>query len=140
MGDVPHSLSESRTTNVTDLEKADGDHAAQSTNLDGPDISTLGLQGADEDDLTSTAREEYSGEKSETLDDDDPFSLFPALSITMSSTQAPWERRMTTTSMGRPLTREETRATLKSVRSRFTEVRSEFDENVCPKLTSLIIG
>lgn len=140
MADAPHSSSESRTTNATDLEKAD--HAAQSTNLDGADISTPGLEGADDDHLTSMTREvEDSGETSEKLDDDDdPFSLFPALSITMSSTQAPWARRMTTTSMGRPLTREETRATLKSVRSRFTEVRSEFDENVCPKLRSLIIG
>jgi hypothetical protein len=66
-----------------------------------------------------------------TPDDDDPFSLYPRLSLSISSTQgAPFSRRNTAITLTHPLTREETRNTLKSVRSRFTEVRSEFDENV----------
>jgi len=64
------------------------------------------------------------------LDESDPFALFPILSLSKSSTQGPWMRRNTTTSLGRALTREQTRETLKTVRSRFTEVRDEFDENV----------
>jgi hypothetical protein len=63
-------------------------------------------------------------------DEDDPFAFFPRLSITMSSTRGPFSRRNTVTTLGRRLTRQETTQTLKSVRSRFTEVRSEFDENV----------
>jgi len=64
------------------------------------------------------------------VDEEDPFALFPTLSLSKSSTQGPWMRRNTTTSLGRALTREQTRETLKTVRSRFTEVRDEFDENV----------
>jgi hypothetical protein len=64
------------------------------------------------------------------IDDDDPFALFPMLSLTMSSTRGRHDlRRGTLTSLGRPLTRQETLQTIKTVRSRFTEVRSEFDEN-----------
>lgn len=61
---------------------------------------------------------------------DDPFALYPALSLSMSSTRGSFSRRNTATTLSRPLTRQETINTLKSVRSRFTEVRSEFDENV----------
>jgi hypothetical protein len=64
------------------------------------------------------------------IDDNDPFALFPMLSLTMSSTHGRYDlRRGTLTSLGRPLTRQETLQTIKTVRSRFTEVRSEFDEN-----------
>lgn len=139
MTDAPHSSSESHSAHVADLEKAD--HAAQLTESDGANISTLAPLGDNSDnETTSRKEEEYTGEEAEDLDDDDPFSLFPALSITMSSTKAPYSRRSTMTSMGRPLTREETRATLKSVRSRFTEVRSEFDENVSLVVMLLTIG
>lgn len=63
-------------------------------------------------------------------DAEDPFAFFPTLSISLSSTQGPWVRRNTTTSLGRQLTRAETLQTIKTVRSRFTDARSEFDENV----------
>jgi hypothetical protein len=64
------------------------------------------------------------------IDENDPFALFPMLSISMSSTHGPRHtRRATVASLGRPLTRQETLQTIKTVRSRFTEARSEFDEN-----------
>jgi len=68
------------------------------------------------------------------IEETDPFALFPTLSLTMSSTGGhPLHmRRDTLTSLGRPLTREETLQTIRTVRSRFTEVRSEFDENASP--------
>jgi len=68
------------------------------------------------------------------IEENDPFALFPTLSLTMSSTKGhPLHmRRDTLASLGRPLTREETMQTIKTVRSRFTEVRSEFDENASP--------
>jgi len=78
--------------------------------------------------------EALSRQETHMMDDDDPFALFPSLSISMSSTNAPYVRRGTITSLGRPLTRAETMETLKSVRSRFTEVRNEFDENVLQSL------
>jgi len=70
------------------------------------------------------------------IDENDPFALFPMLSLTMSSTRGRPQhmRRDTLTSLGRPLTREETMQTIKTVRSRFTEVRSEFDENASPSI------
>jgi hypothetical protein len=68
---------------------------------------------------------------------DNPFGLFPAITLSMSSTKAPHRmsiasrgRRSTGGTIGRPLTRAETRQTLRTIRSRFTEVRDEFDENV----------
>lgn len=63
-------------------------------------------------------------------ENDDPFALFPTLSITMSSTRGHGNRRGTVSTLGRPLTRQETLQTIKTVRSRFTDARSEFDENV----------
>jgi hypothetical protein len=68
-----------------------------------------------------------------------PFGLYPQITLSMSSTKAPHAlslissrrtRRGTLGSLGRSLTREETRQTLRTIRSRFTEVRDEFDENV----------
>lgn len=64
------------------------------------------------------------------IDDEDPFALFPTLSVSMTSTRGPWMRRNTASTLGRQLTRAETLQTIKTVRSRFAEVRSEFDENV----------
>lgn len=127
-----------------DLEK--GDHAAQSNStLDETTVSTIDFQkppeGSVDENLkedplsrTTTGATNYGG--------DDPFALYPTLSISMSSTRAPISRRNTGTTLSRPLTREETRNTLRSVRSRFTEVRSEFDENVSPHICSrgLMVG
>jgi hypothetical protein len=133
MDDVQHSSTESQSTNVVDCEK--GDHAVQPNDMEGTNISAIESHRTDDDEISTTRNEEeYSGEKVDPTDDDDPFALFPALSLTMSSTQAPFMRRNTNASLGRPLTREETMQTLKSVRSRFTEVRSEFDEHVPPRV------
>jgi hypothetical protein len=131
MGDMQDSSTESQSTNVVDLEK--GDHAVQPNDVEEANISAIASHNTENDTiLTVRKEEEYSGDKIDPIDDDDPFALFPALSLTMSSTRTQFMRRNTTTSLGRPLTREETMATLKSVRSRFTEVRSEFDEYVYP--------
>jgi hypothetical protein len=131
MDDVQQSSTESQSTKVVDCEK--GDHAVSPNDMEGANISAMQSHRTEDDTISATRNEEkYSGEKIDTNDDDDPFALFPALSLTMSSTQAPSMRRYTTASLGRPLTREETMQTLKSVRSRFTEVRSEFDEHVHP--------
>jgi hypothetical protein len=75
--------------------------------------------------------EPLSRQPTDYIDYEDPFALFPALSVSMSSTQGPRLRRNTVTTLGRPLTREETMQTLRTVRSRYTDVRSEFDQHVC---------
>jgi hypothetical protein len=110
---------------TNDLEK--GDH----TNVaDGANGQTEASRSADEIPTVNLENEALSRLSTNVADDENPFAFFPQLSVSMSSTQGPWLRRNTTTSLGRPLTREETRQTLRTVRSRFTEVRSEFDENV----------
>jgi len=110
---------------------SDHDHAVD----EGKPVSPISRHSETSQDGTvaTEAKENPLARKStdfEDTDDDDPFGVFPALSITMSSTRAPYSRRSTVTTLGRRLTRQETTQTLKSVRSRFTEVRSEFDENV----------
>jgi hypothetical protein len=112
-----------------DLER--GDHAIQTTDLDGSKLPGSEVQSSQEGSISTNEKMEgLSRRATSDSDDDDPFALFPALSISMSSTRGPFVRRNTTTTLTRALTREETMQTLKSVRSRFTEARSEFDENV----------
>jgi len=99
---------------------------------DATTLASANPRNAQGDTEDSNGKEEsISGSQTETWDFDDPFAIFPSLSLTMSSTHGPFSRRNTVTTLGRPLTRQETTQTLKSVRSRFTAVRSEFDENVC---------
>ena len=119
-----------------DLEK--GDQAVASGNLDDGITSTIHSESPTDDSITENLKDQSLSRTQTGATDsaEDPFALFPALSITMSSTRAPFSRRNTATTLTRPLTREETRNTLKSVRSRFTEVRSEFDENVSIYLSS----
>src|SRR5271154_2782434 len=117
------------TQDTTDLEKAD--HAVLPINNAEKDPGTEEQRSSSEEITPATAKiEAESPSEFDLLDESDPFALFPTLSLSKSSTQGPWMRRNTTTSLGRALTREQTRETLKTVRSRFTEVRNEFDENV----------
>jgi hypothetical protein len=127
-----HTISTETERRDGDLEK--GDHAVRPSDLDQTVISTTTSQSptdteasmkdkVPDDSLsrTTTSATQYA---------DDPFALYPTLSVSMSSTRGPVSRRNTVTTLSRPLTRQETINTLKSVRSRFTEVRSEFDESV----------
>lgn len=120
------------TENSVDLEK--GDHAVQSQDVSEKGVRAEEPAGSIDPGMprTNTKVEDVSEAG---LDEfEDPFALFPALSVSMSSTQAPFMRRNTTATLGRPLTREETLQTIKTIRSRFTEARSEFDEHVCHDL------
>ena len=130
-------MSETETTNAdapTDLEK--GDHAVK-----GKDVPESHIQGdnptpnSKDESLSGDAKDEDLSRLDTALteiDEFDPFALYPDLAITMSSTRGPgiMSRRNTVTTLGRSLTRQETLQTLKSIRSRVTEVRDEFDENV----------
>ena len=129
MTDTERSGSKShRPPLIEDLEK--GNHAVHpiddvEKNGDRPDGSPSSREDSD------VKMEGLSRPTTNMLDDaEDPFAFFPSLSISMSSTRGPWVRRNTTTSLGRQLTRAETLQTIKTVRSRFAEARSEFDENV----------
>ena len=110
----------------TDLEKAD--HAVPPNNNDLEKLPGTEEQHSSGDEGTPPAAKNDAD--FDLFDESDPFALFPTLSLSKSSTRGPWMRRNTTTSLGRALTREQTRETLKIVRSRFTEVRDEFDEHV----------
>src|SRR5271170_575422 len=109
-----------------DLEKAD--HAVPPNNNDVEKLSGTEEQRSSSEETTQPAGKNDAD--FDLFDESDPFALFPTLSLSKSSTQGPWMRRNTAISLGRALTREQTRETLKTVRSRFTEVRDEFDENV----------
>lgn len=114
-----------------DLERAD--HATQGNDPQESPVESAGKTANSGDEILSgDAKDEPLSRLSTTadVDEDDPFALYPNLSITMSSTRGPGIRRNTAISMGRPLTRESTIQTLKSVRSRVAEARDEFDENV----------
>jgi hypothetical protein len=115
---------------TVDLEKAD--HAAKSTaDVDEADgLPKESRSSNDEVESGNLENEALSGPTITITDDEDPFALFPTLSVSMSSTRAPWARRNTASTLGRRLTRAETLQTIKTVRSRFNEARSEFDENV----------
>ena len=125
------SGSKSHPPHTEDLEK--GNHAVHPND----DVEITGDQPdgtpiSREDNMTDHVKNEgLSRPTTNVLDDaEDPFAFFPTLSISMSSTRGPWVRRNTMTSLGRQLTRAETLQTIKTVRSRFAEARSEFDENV----------
>jgi len=114
-----------------DLEK--GDHPSQNGDLEETVAPISESESHTEGSLNGNLKDDPLSRTTTgaTPDDDDPFSLYPRLSLSISSTQgASFSRRNTAITLTHPLTREETRNTLKSVRSRFTEVRSEFDENV----------
>lgn len=114
---------------TSDLEK--GDRTIRQSVADGTSGQTEKVSGSKNEMAPANLEDEsLSRPNTNVANDEDPFAIFPRLSVSMSSTQGPWVRRNTTASLGRPLTREETRQTLRTVRSRFTEVRSEFDENV----------
>jgi|SRR5277367_6137213 hypothetical protein len=116
-------------TEDTDLEKAD--HAVLPINNVENNPGTEEQRSSSEENTPATDQTEAKVPSDfDLFDESDPFALFPTLSLSKSSTQGPWMRRNTTISLGRALTREQTRETLKTVRSRFTEVRDEFDENV----------
>jgi hypothetical protein len=125
MADVDSSTATPTAPRDVDVEKAD--HAVPSADIDDSEVERETSR--EESDETTVKYDTLSRQTTE-IDDDDPFALFPTMSISMSSTRAPYSRRGTVTTLTRPLTREETMQTLRSVRSRFTEVRSEFDENV----------
>jgi hypothetical protein len=112
-----------------DLEK--GDHAVPQSDVEKTSARSDESPGMVDDTISGDPEDDsLSRPTTNVWDDEDPFALFPRLSVSMSSTRGPWIRRNTTTTLGRHLTREETMQTIKSVRSRFTEARSEFDENV----------
>ena len=116
-----------------DLEK--GDHAVQTPDPNESQIqSEEAAPNSTDESLSGEAKDEPLTQLDTTfseIDEDDPFALFPSLAITMSSTRGPGiSRRNTTTTLGRPLTRQETIHTLKTIRSKVTEAREEFDENV----------
>ena len=131
MAEADPSKADLTPTGNNDIDLEKGDHAVQSE-----DVNEAGVRseesGSSTEDGVPTPNTKIEGlPESDAFDTEDPFALFPALSISMSSTRAPYQRRNTTTTLGRPLTREETLQTIKTVRSRFTDARSEFDENVC---------
>ena len=129
-------MKESNSSNTTseppddkDLEK--GDRAVHPVGSEETNTQSTEPESPKDDSPSGNIKDEALFQPStNTFDDADPFAMFPTLSISMSSTRGPWMRRNTTTTLGRPLTREETMQTLKTVRSRFTDARSEFDENV----------
>jgi len=132
-------MSETETTNATaptDLEK--GDHAVQATDIAEPHIQSNDASPNSRDEsLSGNAKDEDLSRLDTTvtdIDELDPFALYPDLTVTMSSTRGPgiMSRRNTVTTLGRSLTRQETIQTLKTIRSRVTEARDEFDENVSP--------
>ena len=125
------SVSTETTRREEDLEK--GDHQpSQNGDLEETVAPISESESHTEGSLNGNLKDESLSRTATgaTPDDDDPFSLYPRLSLSISSTQGAFSRRNTAITLTHPLTREETRNTLKSVRSRFTEVRSEFDENV----------
>ena len=132
-------MSETETTNTnapTGLEK--GDHAVQATDITEPHIqSNDASRNSRDESLSGDAKDEDLSRLDTTvteIDELDPFALYPDLTVTMSSTRGPgiMSRRNTVTTLGRSLTRQETIQTLKTIRSRVTEARDEFDENVSP--------
>jgi hypothetical protein len=118
-----------------DSAAADADHAVgilpEKAHEDSAEAAKEGVDSQEEasDSLEDSSHGDLS-RPATNIDESDPFALFPVLSLTMSSTRGRQDlRRGTLTSLGRPLTRQETLQTIRTVRSRFTEVRSEFDEN-----------
>ena len=129
MADSNKGTGVSEPQQEADLEK--GDHGVPPNNGAEKDQGADVPGASSEETAHSKVNHDTSSQSNfELLDEADPFALFPTVSLSKSSTQGPWMRRNTTASIGRALTREQTRETLRSVRSRFTEVRDEFDENV----------
>lgn len=119
-------LEPQQLTQNDDLEK--GDHAVQDVDeaIDPMDDA----RSSKDDSLSGNLKNKSLSEPTtDYMDSEDPFALFPTLSVSMSSTRGPWIRRNTASTLGRQLTRAETLQTIKAVRSRFTEARSEFDEH-----------
>jgi hypothetical protein len=123
-----------------DLEKTDP--AVQSSQDTVDNIPPEESRSSREDNIAGDGNDEAFSQPPTNLVEDDPFALFPTLSITMSSTRGTWVRRNTASTLGRQLTRAETLQTIKTVRSRFAEARSEFDENVSlsVRLMTLLVG
>src|SRR5579859_4503474 len=115
MADLNQSNHGRAQSGYDDLEK--GDHAVLPSGgaLDATPASAS--QNSQEETDSASAKEDALSRRSTgVFDENDPFALFPALSISMSSTRGPaFDRRNTATTLTRPLTREETMQTLRTV-------------------------